>query len=342
MKKFISIILVFTLLAVTFCGCTTSTGTQQEPAEASRTEADDYPKKPITINIPGNPGGSTDTAFRLITPYLEKELGTTINIINHSTGGGWIDWGEVAAGKADGYLLANISFPAFFCCYDPELKQDLRVDDYQLIANLVTDPNVLIFPKKSNIKTLEEFVDYASKTENLVCGATGVAGDDHLALLKLQDAFPAMKENIEPLQSIGVPEVITNLLGGIIDFAVCNVGDLKSLLEDDLVNVICVFHEERVGLVPDIPTFNEQAKEMGINIEITNGSARGVAMKKGGDPVIIEKLTTAFKNALDNDGLKKEYENMFYTWDGITGKQYEDLAQKELESFKKVMYLLGW
>ena len=354
MKKPTSIILVIVMLAVMITGCTapasnatepekeTETEETQQTEEAPKTVADDYPKNPITITVAATAGGSTDTAFRLLTPYLEKELGATINIINSPTAGGWVSWKECAASDPDGYLLANVFFPLFFSCYNPELKQELRIDDFQLIANLVTDPNVIITPKDSNITTLEEFLDYVSTTKDLVCGVTGMAGDDHVALLKVMEAYPAMNENVTPLITSGVTEVITNLLGGNIDFAVCNVGDLKSLLADDSVNVICVLNEERVDLVPDIPTFNELAKELGIEAEVINGSSRGVMMKKGGDPALVEKIITAFKNALNDENLKNEYENMYYTWHGITGEEYTTYIQNQDESFKSIMYLFGW
>ncbi|MDA0241639.1 MAG: hypothetical protein O3A84_16665 [Proteobacteria bacterium] len=57
----------------------------------------EFPDKPVRIIIPFPPGGTTDTVFRTIQPYLSKALGTQVVIVNTKGAGGAV--GMVARGR---------------------------------------------------------------------------------------------------------------------------------------------------------------------------------------------------------------------------------------------------
>src|SRR5947207_6999932 len=64
-----------------------------------------FPNRPITLVVPFPPGGSTDTAARIIAERMRAPLGQTVVIENAGGAGGSIALGRIARANADGYTI---------------------------------------------------------------------------------------------------------------------------------------------------------------------------------------------------------------------------------------------
>ena len=62
--------------------------------ETTKSEAP-YPNKPITLIVAYGAGGVTDLGARLFQPYLERELGVSVRIININGETGWKGWRQL-------------------------------------------------------------------------------------------------------------------------------------------------------------------------------------------------------------------------------------------------------
>ena len=67
-------------------------------AAALAAQAQGFPTRPITLIVPFPPGGSTDTAARIIGERMRQPLGQTVVIENVGGAGGTIGVGRVARG----------------------------------------------------------------------------------------------------------------------------------------------------------------------------------------------------------------------------------------------------
>eukprot|EP01030_Chromulinospumella_sphaerica_P035103 gene35103-biopygen30145 len=67
--------------------------------------ADDYPTRPLRIVVGFAPGGSSDTAARLVGERLSKRLGQPVIIENKPGAGGMTATTQVLNDPADGYSL---------------------------------------------------------------------------------------------------------------------------------------------------------------------------------------------------------------------------------------------
>ena len=63
--------------------------------------ADKFPDKPVQRVVPFGTGGGSDRTMRLFAPYLSKELGVPVNVINIKGGGGWVAWAQMAKWTAN-------------------------------------------------------------------------------------------------------------------------------------------------------------------------------------------------------------------------------------------------
>ncbi|HSR13524.1 MAG TPA: tripartite tricarboxylate transporter substrate-binding protein, partial [Thermodesulfobacteriota bacterium] len=92
--------------------------------------AQDYPNKPITLQVPYPAGGSTDVGARIAAAFAEKELGKPIVVVNKAGAGGQIGWTELARQKPDGYYLGYINLPHLpSAILDPERKATFKGED---------------------------------------------------------------------------------------------------------------------------------------------------------------------------------------------------------------------
>src|SRR5258708_7378883 len=64
-----------------------------------------FPAKPITLIVPFPPGGSTDTAARIIGERMRMPLGQSVIIENVGGAGGAIALARVARAAPDGYTI---------------------------------------------------------------------------------------------------------------------------------------------------------------------------------------------------------------------------------------------
>ncbi|MDR1730895.1 MAG: tripartite tricarboxylate transporter substrate binding protein [Synergistaceae bacterium] len=302
--------------------------------------AEAYPNRPITLTVLSAAGGSYDLGVRLLLPYVEKILGTRINVVNNDAGNGWVNWLGCYNAKPDGYSLFTTNFPAFFSCYDPEMKHTQRWNDFAYICNFCTDTNILVVRKGYEINTVKEFLDYCLSHDNVVISVTVTGGDDHIAYLKMLDAIPELAKHTTPMHANS--NSTQELLGGFIDFMICNVGNLASL--GDNIEPVCAFSDKRDALAPNIPTFNEECAALGYkNVNVNGATNRGLIMPKGVPEDIQKKIVDAFVKGMNDPQCKQDFLKNRMGWNCLSGEEYIEMIKREDAFYQStIMPLLGW
>src|SRR5882672_5592137 len=119
--------------------------------------AQSFPTRPVTLVVPFPPGGSTDTAARIIGERMRQPLGQTVVIENAGGASGSIALGRIARANPDGYTIdigqwdthvGNIIYP---------LTYDLQ-KDFEPIGLMSINPQLMIARKDFPANDLKALV----------------------------------------------------------------------------------------------------------------------------------------------------------------------------------------
>lgn len=261
------------------------------PAAAPTTPAKaavNYPTKPVTVIVPWPAGGGVDIGARIMSSYLEKELGQPFQVVNEAGASGQVGTTKAAQSKPDGYTFVIPGSPTFEATFlDPSRGAVFTGASFTPVANTVLDPNTFTVMSTSKYQTLADVIKASKeKPESVITGTSGLMTDDHIAALAL------MKQSGIKLAMThfagGAPN-LTALQGGHIDMMIGNIGDALAGYQANTMRVLAVASAERTTFLPNAPTFKEQG------IDIVSAVARGWIAPAGTPPEVVKVVETAMK-----------------------------------------------
>ena len=270
----------------------------------------DFPQKgkSITFIVPFGAGGSTDVAIRTLAPYMEKELGVPVEVVDKPGAGSQVGITEALQAKPDGYTLFAANLPGPITMWlNPERKTTFtsKKDFSTMLGIILSDPGAIAVATDGPYKDMKSLVDAAKANPGkLKAATTGLLSDDHFMIIDLQNVT-GTKFAIVHFDSN--PERETALMGGKIDASFGNAGSFYVPQQNGKLKIIGVTAEKRWPKLPDVPTFKEQ----GYNLA-NQASIRGIYGPPGMDPAIQQILADAIKKSINNpEYMKKMDESGF-------------------------------
>ena len=293
----------------------------------------EYPEKPIEVIVGYSAGGGTDVMARTAAPFIEKYLGEGASLVvkNMPGASGQIGVTEAAHAAPDGYTLGTFNLPGMMArTIDREAEYDR--DSFTYLANVVNDPNVIVTSKSSGLDTLDKLIAEAKENPGAITVAmSSLGGDDHFALIKLQNATET-EFTIVPFK--GSAPARTALLGGHVAMGILNISEVAEF--QDQLNVLGVATKERSPFAPDLPTFQEQ----GLNL--VNGSMRGFIAPGGLPEDVQAKLLNAFSQLSSDQEFLDAMAATANPVEVVTGDEFKQLTSDLHDLAKGVWETTPW
>lgn len=300
---------------------------------AAPAEAADFPQKgkAIQMLVGFAAGGSTDVGARLLASGMEKELGTSVMVVNKPGASGQIAYTALTQAKPDGYTIGNTNFPSSVVSYlDPARKATYTRKSFDLLALHVLDPALFAVKADSPFKTLKDVVAAAKANPKKVkVSTTGIQSDEAFAILQFQKMTGTHFAMVHFSQ--GVASAMTAFLGGKIDVLCANVGDLLAQFKSGEVRILGIMDDEPSPFYPGVPTFEKQG------YKLHNSSSRGFSAPAGTPKPVVDILSGAIKRVIASEDHKKRMADMGLTLRYLDAAQY---AQYWLEYEKEISELL--
>ncbi|QJQ95944.1 MULTISPECIES: tripartite tricarboxylate transporter substrate binding protein [Halomonadaceae] len=271
-------------------------------------------------------GGGSDALAQLAHPYLREILG--VSFVNEYIPGaaGAIAWNRLAnQSPKDGSVISITNTPMLMTNYIINAAVSYNIDQFTPIANVVTDPGVIVVPPDSPYQTVEDLFQAAEENPGrITIGNSGVGGDDYFSTIMVENAVGVKFEKV-PFSGDG-PSA-TAAMGGQIDASFNNVGIVYGHIKAESLRPLAVFAEDRLPMLPDVPTL----KEMGY--EVVNGSSRGYSAPAGIPDQARDELIAAFEELATNEEFLRAAEERAFYIDIVTGDGYMDMMKRMEETF---------
>ncbi len=284
-----------------------SSNTTQGGAAGAGEKADKWPEKPISIIVWSKAGSGVDVMGRQAAKFLGNQLGKSVVVENITGGDGASAMQTILSKPADGYTI-GVNTRSQMISLNTDLKNDFNLNDFHFISINQGDPYALVVRPGTGLDTFENFVQSAKNSEKFAIGGFG-ANSAHQIFAS--DLAKAAGYSFEWIPYAGGSEAVTQLLGGHIQAALTNVGQVLEYVKAGQLKIIAVSSAEKMDEIPDTPTFTE----LGFP-ELESSHWRGFYVKKGTPKEIIAKYDELFKalsqdkewvNYLDANGLTNDF-----------------------------------
>jgi tripartite-type tricarboxylate transporter receptor subunit TctC len=278
----------------------------------------DFPQKgkAIQVLVGFAAGGSSDAGARILASGLEKELGTSVMVVNKPGASGQIAYTALTQSKPDGYTIVNTNFPSSIVSYlDPARKATYSRKSFEVLALHVIDPGLFAVKADSPFKTLKDVVEAVKASPKKVkISTTGIQSDEAFAILQFQKMTGAQFAMVHFAQGIA-PSVIA-LMGGKIDVFCGNVGDLLSQFKSGEVRILGIMDSEQSKFYPGVKTFEEQG------YKLYSSASRGFAAPGGTPRETVDTLSRAIGKVVATEEHKKRMADMGLTLRYMDPTQY--------------------
>jgi len=265
---------------------------------AGLAHAQAFPSRQIELILPAAPGGTTDTAVRLMTGKWQEFLGQPVVVVNVPGAGGVIGANQVAKAKPDGYTLMGAFDSLLVALPVVQKTVEYDLDSFTYLNGFGLGALYVIGRADSPHKTIAEVLDAAKKNPGKMSYASyGIGVITHFTAERLFDIAGA-KLLYVPYKSS--PESVTALLGGHVDLAVT--AGTGGAGRNAAARILAVAGDQRRPDYPQVPTLKEQ----GYNVSLDFISA--VLAPKGLPNDVRARLVDAIQksNAKYGDLFKEE------------------------------------
>ena len=291
--------------------------------------------KPVKLVVGFAPGGAADYVARNISDAMGKSLGQSIIVENKAGAGSSIAAEAVSKAAPDGYTLSVVSNNVVIF---PSVIKNLPFEmpgDFTPIAVLGATPLVLVAnPQKMPTSSSREFIAaLRAKPDGYNFGSGGTGTILHLAAEMFVDEARVKARHI-PYKGVG--PMVTDLLGGQIDFAVLALPSVQQHIKSGALKAVGMCGDKRSAAAPDIPTFVEQ----GLPTYVIDAWF-GVLGPKGMSAATVKKVNDALVLAFNDPAVKEVMAKQGNTIAISTPEHAQRVFRSEMERFAALVKKVG-
>jgi tripartite-type tricarboxylate transporter receptor subunit TctC len=264
-----------------------------------------YPQRGrnLTIIVPYNAGGSSDTDARFLAAAMEKKMETAIEIVNKPGAGSQVGMTQLTASRPDGHTLCWGSFAGIVIPYlDPDRQTSYGRKDYKAVSFIVGQPLVLLVGKNSPFKSLKDVVSFAKiNPEKFKIALSGILLPPHLSVLELEKQAGIKTAMVH---FDGEATALTSFIGGHTEGLVCTVSSALNIVKNNQARALGVMDTAVNPYLPEVKTMAEQ----GYNISM--GTEEALLVPSATAPAIIRYLEETIREIMKEASFQDKAKQM--------------------------------
>ena len=295
--------------------------------------AEQYPSRAIRWIVPYTPAGTTDILARIMGQRLGERLGQTVVIDNRPGAGNNIGTEIAIKAAPDGYtwFLTNPANAINATLYPNLTFNFLR--DMAPGAGLIRVPNVMIVPKNSPAKNVQEFITHAKANPGKLNFTSGGVGTSvHLS----GELFKAMTGvNMVHIAYKGSAPALVDLIAGQMHVMFENMPGCIAYVRSGDLRALAVTTAQRSPALPNVPPVAESVPGYEASAWF------GLAVPKGTPEAIIGRVNREVNDALKDPKMLQRLADLGGTPIAGSPADFWTLHTMETEKWAKVVKAAG-
>jgi tripartite-type tricarboxylate transporter receptor subunit TctC len=287
---------------------------------AGTASASGFPSREMRLIIPWAAGGGTDIIGRRLQQLLEAQGIRTV-VDNAPGGSSVVGLQRVAAARPDGYTvgLASTSILALMASGTISLKNE----QFTNLVRVSEDPMLLLVSAKSPWRDLGSYLEaFKARKGAMSVGASGTRG----TVSHILSAVMARAIGEEYVFS-GYPggsRAVADVLGGHIDSVILKPNETMTQIRDGELRPLGAFTNERLRLLPEVPTFRENGIDVFPYGPITQMTY--LSGPAGLPPEVSARIVEAYRKAVLTPEFQSFAADNGFPADGLAGAELARLC----------------
>ena len=246
----------------------------------------------LTITAPAGAGGGWDSAARSLQEVMmATQAAKSVQVVNVPGAGGTVglaQFVDAAKGRPDQLFVAGITLVGASISN----KSPVNLTQVTPLARLTGDPLVIVVPKDSPIKSIDDLLAAIKKDVATAIWVGGSAGGaDHILAALVTKAAGVDPSKINYVAYSGGGEALAAMLGGQAMAGVSGYGEWEAQIKSGDLRALAISYPEPIPGIDAKPL-----KAQGLDIELVNW--RGIFAPPGVEGAELEALKAAVEKTV--------------------------------------------
>jgi len=261
----------------------------------------EFPERTVTLLVSFPPGGLTDIPARILAPEMQQRLGQSVIVENRAGASGVTGGSHVVRSNPDGYTLLVSALSEVQNFYYISVPYN-ALTDLVPVGKIADGPAlVLIVNSKSPFKSVADLIAFAKQDpKNANFATSGVATTPAIAVSQLNAIAGTSFQDV-PYKGTG--PATSAVVTGDVQASFVYYPSAKGLIDGGQLRVLAVTSEQRMKILPDVPTM----QELGFK-GFRHTAFVGLSAPKGTPPEVIAKLNKALNESLQSTAVRERLE----------------------------------
>lgn len=282
--------------------------------------------QPLQLVVPFAAGGAVDSMARSFAKGLAAARSQPVIAVNREGAGGTIGFWQVARGPANGQQF--VFGPSTPVTAGVILSAGPKYDQFLPVCQTHENVMVVVVRRESPIQSIRQLLELAKSRPGQV--TYGHAGTGTVPHLSMENFAKGASVGFTPVPYKGDPPMVTDLLGGTIDFGVSS----AAAGTNNRLRVLGVFAAERLRAWPDAPVmadFGRVALAPGLN---------GLWAPKGTPPAVVAQLEKECAEVVRSSEFRETAANLSQQPAFLGSAQYLQRVAADYAELAKTIELL--
>lgn len=291
----------------------------------------DFPSRPIKLNVGFSAGGLTDVLARLLSTPMGGAIGQSVVVENKTGAAGNLATEFVAKAPADGYNLLFSSVGQIVV--SPHTYTDMRVNpktDLSHITMIGEGDLILTINTQVPANTIQEFIALVKKNPSKMFFADSGAGGNLHLYMEYFNMLAGLQ--MTGVHYRGTAQLLPDLISNQVQMSLNAYPAIESHIQQGKLRPLMVVGRQREAKLPSVPT----AAEAGLKPLEVCTNWFGLHGPKGLSEPVRRRIHGAVHDALKTDALRAGLAAQSIRAVGDTEAAFSSRIATDFEAFAKV------